>query len=453
MVDVQRAATLAGFGGSSDARVATRPSKTEIVAPLQLPLEDRANSYFVNNYVFTSRTAGIPTGGYIDCIVPLKSSNSTQPHLEFAFNACSVATLSGRGKAHSDAYALKLYTKAVAATFVALRDAELARQDSTLATVLLLGLFENITTKSPGVNKWGMHIEAAVTIVKARGRDMRRTETGLTLFAAVRSLLIIRMFFNPTSLPSQDANFWFPAWADVDDDPCTKFEQLNFRAAQLQMESTSLLDDETIAEKSDKATKLIHKCQLLDQELADYAEAYRDMFWWHTVAWQDGPSTHDFSKADVYPGRIDIYKDPFTGRLWNFLRSSRLVLSTVIIRLAAWVCDPLDYRTSPEYGKALKTCAGLITDLIASIPYMLGYCPRYGYGYGKAFSQESGNSRDQMCLAGSFLLFPLTLILESDFLTDSQRKWRCYRVPSMLIAQDRMILSRKSKVTETKRTA
>ena len=37
---------------------------------------------------------------------------------------------------------------------------------------------------------WGSHVEGAIQLVKARGRDQLRTKLGLQLFVAVRTQLV-----------------------------------------------------------------------------------------------------------------------------------------------------------------------------------------------------------------------------------------------------------------------
>ncbi len=62
-----------------------------------------------------------------------------------AFNACAFASLGNRVTSVDVKFAdsaLSEYTKALAATHVALKDPRLSKADGTLAAVLLLGFFE-----------------------------------------------------------------------------------------------------------------------------------------------------------------------------------------------------------------------------------------------------------------------------------------------------------------------
>ena len=86
--------------------------------------------------------------------------------------------------------ALGHYTKALSATFGALKDPVLSKEDSTLAAVLLLGLFENITAKQLGMLAWGSHIEGAIHLVKSRDKKQIQTKQGLALFVATRTQMV-----------------------------------------------------------------------------------------------------------------------------------------------------------------------------------------------------------------------------------------------------------------------
>jgi hypothetical protein len=129
----------------------------------------------------------------MDYLVPLLKAEPPGGHLQHAFNACSLASLGNRVTSDSINFqerSLAEYSKALAGTNAALRHPEGSKSDATLAAVLMLGMFENITAKQMGDFAWGSHVEGAIQIVKARGRKQLRTKTGLLLFIAVRTQLV-----------------------------------------------------------------------------------------------------------------------------------------------------------------------------------------------------------------------------------------------------------------------
>lgn len=156
----------------------------------RVPVEDQAACHFISNFVLVPHQGSVR--GFLDFVMPLMRIDGTPQHFKYAFDACALASLNNRVGTgnHFEKEALGKYTKALSATSSALRDPEVTKQDATLASVLLLGLFENITAKHVGMLAWGSHIEGAVQLAKARGRKQLRTKVGLAMFIAVRTQMV-----------------------------------------------------------------------------------------------------------------------------------------------------------------------------------------------------------------------------------------------------------------------
>lgn len=162
-----------------------------IIPAIQIPVDTKASCHFVSNFVLVPRQGS--TRGFMDYLIPLLKAESPDGHLQHAFNACAMASLGNRVTSDSINFrdrAFAEYSKALAGTNAALRHQEGCKSDATLAAVLMLGMFENITAKQMGEFAWGSHIEGAIQIVKARGRKQLRTKTGLLLFISVRTQLV-----------------------------------------------------------------------------------------------------------------------------------------------------------------------------------------------------------------------------------------------------------------------
>lgn len=124
-------------------------------------------------------------------MVPILNSDPPVP-FKLAFEACSLASLGlrvGHGR-EFEKQALSKYTAALAAVSGAIRDPIQSKWDSTVAAVLLLGLFENITARHVGMLAWGTHTEGAIQLVKGRGREQFQTKIGRDLFTCVRTQMV-----------------------------------------------------------------------------------------------------------------------------------------------------------------------------------------------------------------------------------------------------------------------
>jgi Fungal specific transcription factor domain len=110
---------------------------------LDVPVEEQASCHFVSNFVLIPRQGS--TRGFLEFLLPLLKTESPNPHFQQAFSACAMASLGNRANCYGNDIhdrALAEYSKALNSTHTALKDPEAAKSDATLATVLMLGLFE-----------------------------------------------------------------------------------------------------------------------------------------------------------------------------------------------------------------------------------------------------------------------------------------------------------------------
>ncbi len=194
--------TNARMGTTSNAVMLTRTSSPSSSAshyssPVTINLglhgniRDQATCFFIANWVLRPRQAD-KTRGYMDYLLTLLEQRDHPEHFTAAFEACAYASLGNRSGPGQDFknLALARYTRALAGTHKALQDPVMSKHDNTLAAILLLGLYENISARQLGSLAWGSHIEGAIHLVKARGRKQLKTRTGLSLFIAVRTQMV-----------------------------------------------------------------------------------------------------------------------------------------------------------------------------------------------------------------------------------------------------------------------
>lgn len=178
--------------------------------------------------------------------------------------------------------------------------------------------------------------------------------------------------------------------------------------------------------------EVVQKCKALDKELVSWSKTLPDSFDWKMVAWQDNIPQQQYAKSEVFPGRVDAYQDLWVTNLWNVMRCARIVLASLVTRCTAWLCAPIDYRTTPEYAATSRICIDAIADIIASVPYQLGWFSKHKDLLEKAGLSSSdcgvsafgcGEDDAEKGLSGYFLLWPLTCIQGLDYLTENQRIW------------------------------
>ena len=122
---------------------AKSPLEYAIIPAIHIPADTQASCHFMSNFVLIPRQGS--TRGFMDYLIPLMKVEPPNSHLQFAFNACALASLGNRVSANGINFrdrAYVEYTRALSATNTALRDPEASKTDAVLAAVLLLGMFE-----------------------------------------------------------------------------------------------------------------------------------------------------------------------------------------------------------------------------------------------------------------------------------------------------------------------
>ncbi|KAK3320025.1 hypothetical protein B0T19DRAFT_362086 [Cercophora scortea] len=471
---------------SSQGLVPILPNTTDetlftLPAALHIPLETRATCNFVSNFVLMPRQ-GTESVGFMDYLIPLLKA-SPDSHLQHAFNACALALLSNRGDAKDPSLPMKAYgeyTKALGATNAALRDPIESKTDAVLAAVLMLGMFENITARRIGDFAWGSHIEGAIQLVKARGRKQIRTKTGLQLFIAVRTQLIVHGLTSAKA-PIMGSNWWL---SDAVFDPAASACQgLSLKTSELRSEITNRMLTSFARTPGNISTMLalMRRAQSLDLEISRWMLSVPASYRYASYYYPFSPSPRggssdggaiDYANLDIFPGNgsaVHMYPDLMIATVWNLARTTRLILASLTVRCAAWICSPVDYRTTPEYAACARVSAETIDDILAAMPCHLGWRPPADTGGGRSMDLSysafacGGGAAEAKGLAGYLATWPLCIAIAMDFMTAEQRAW-CkgrlrviadqvgiryarilqgleVRLPSMLIRQDGLMAS------------
>lgn len=212
-------------------------------------------------------------------------------------------------------------------------------------------------------------------------------------------------------------------------------QRLNLLTAELRADVTRVMAGVTRTPDSVRAVRgLMARARAVDDEITAWMRSLPDAWRAKTLCWQThsealpsaattGTGGGDYAKAEVFPGRVDVYADCWTAAVWNMVRTARLVLMSVTLRCVAWVRSPVDYRTTPEYATAARTCVDTISDILASVPYHLGWHTRRRElfaGREPLSTFACGDEDGIKGLSGYFLTWPLACVMSQDFATDSR---------------------------------
>ncbi|KAK4187572.1 putative transcriptional regulatory protein [Podospora australis] len=398
---------------------------------LTVPLAQRASCYFASNFILVPAQATAPNG-FMEYLIPLIETEPAGSPLRYAFNACAFALLGNRAKADNvdlGELSLKEHTLALGETHKALGKGSATNANSVLAAVLLLTLYENITAiKESRMLAWQTHIDGAVHIVKSRGRDeLFKTQTGRLLFTAVRQFLVSRTLSSGAPLP-----FGTDWWFDTEDSNTllAVAQRFAMRYSEMRAETTRLLKNFSRTPESDEQLrKLIKEIQGIDREIAKWLASLPEESRSRTLCWvweEDVGLTKmgNYAEIEVFPGRVDVYPDFVSARGINLARVARLLLAVQSIRLIACLCSPMDYRMSPDYEISKRICEGSISEIIASVPYHLGWHVKHQKALDPGISGFAcGDDGPFKALPAYFLIWALVCVKNHDITSEEQRAW------------------------------
>lgn len=420
----------------------TQASPLELSLPAAapaVPLDQRASHFFAWNFIMVPGQRGKNSAGHLDYLLPLLGSE-TRPDSAFqlAYSACALAAMGNRFKGDStDLVELSYmqHSRALAAIHRALRDPAESRRDGTLATVLLLSLFEKITAaKEVGLLAWRTHIEGAMHLVRSRGREMVQSKDSVLLFNAVRLQIIARTLSSGTS-SVMGVNWWLPESVAADSIGA-RYQRFALEVSDLRAEVTRLM---ATLSRNDQGLELmlemLRRVQDLDLQMANFLHALPPEYQFTPLYWEDGAPAPadgdaDVRHAPIYPGRVDAYSDLIVASIWNATRATRIILMSLLIRVAAWICSPADFRSTPEYATAVRTCKANIADIISAVPYMLSM-------HQKDVQRPSapapggfacGTDEQSKMLGGLMVAWPLSTVRTCDYTMDEQREWAIGRL-------------------------
>lgn len=307
---------------------------------LTLPIEQIATNHFFSTYV---------PDGHFHYLPQLYSAITPDSALFPVVYAVAIANLSREMRAPElRAEAQLQYARALAATNSALACPKMAIQDCTLASVLLLSLFETMTQQYRQMSSnWSSHIEGATALLKMRGMEQFRSKLGGQLYIQVASNIRISsaqrrtrvsadfLEFNEMAAPFLDAN-----------NPSLRISLVVDAFAKLR---------EAIASKHVEDSEFIIDSALqLDQNVLMLLSTLPDGCDYEVIHVSK-------SEPGVFEGVTHRYRDRRAAQLWNSLRMIRIFLNEAAHREISALIGA-DYES---YGLDIPTDWILLQEMTA----------------------------------------------------------------------------------------
>ncbi|CAG8234513.1 unnamed protein product [Penicillium salamii] len=246
----------------------------------------------------------------------------------------------------------------------ALSDVEEAKTNQTLGAVVLLAIYEVVTSRAPeDIDSWTNHINGATALLDIRGTDQLKTETGLRLFLHLRYQVIISCLQRDARVPqsllecTKIAMFLRPAEAHGNRLIMIIGKLSNLRA---DIRADAYTDEqEIISAASAIEADLIAWLASLPPEF-NYATNTKSPF--------DFVFQRRFRGISPYDDQYHVYPNLWVCNSWNQYRSARIIVSEIILSHVRKISDRTSLTSlSDEFRIQCKTLRSTIRRLAVEI--------------------------------------------------------------------------------------
>jgi len=106
----------------------------------------------------------------------------------------------------------------------------------------------------------------------------------------------------------------------VKDEAAARCQRLCLKTAELRAEVTRLMTSVARTPANiELMLDMIRRSQMVDQECVSWMHNRPESWHFKTVAWEDYVPQGDYAKADVFPGRVDMYPDFMVASITNMV--------------------------------------------------------------------------------------------------------------------------------------
>jgi hypothetical protein len=325
-------------------------------------IKDRATTFFLSQYVLEETEMA---RGYFQDLPTLCNQPGTDGRVSVSIYAVGLAGLANITRsADLIIKARRQYICALRLTNAALKSPEESIKDSTLAAIMLLGMFETITCQGQrSFKSWNDHITGATALVKLRGHQQFQTRVGLKLFTQMNSNIITCCIQRGIQIPDDIIALRTYATSFLNtNDPAWRLSEvlILFASFQAAIKNGILNDPDSI----------IAAALQVDSEFFTLSRTMPPQWQHETI----------FTNADpelVYEGYCYLYANTWMAQIWSNLRVSRMFLNQIIVEQLRHSTSspsscPLPEKTI-QYELATATLVEMSSGICATLPQQAGY--------------------------------------------------------------------------------
>ncbi|KAI1330165.1 hypothetical protein F5Y16DRAFT_47917 [Xylariaceae sp. FL0255] len=255
------------------------------------------------------------------------------------------------------------HAKALAKTHNALSSPSLVKRDSTLLSVLCLGLFESLVLRGPNVSNWDAHMHGSAALLNIRGKSQFDTVLGQRLFVHCSGFLLSRYCASGTPLPQ----FLKPL-----QDHAVSIGVIDEIGVKQGLNLTEFATLEAQGPDFPIALRL-RKLIELDQRVTDILKALELLFPHEKL------NAHDDLPRQIccYKSRYYVFPSFAIAKRWNNFRMTRFYILDRIAKICSHM-GPIDTKIDDLPGgnswshihqTAVHSAEAIVEDVLFSVPY------------------------------------------------------------------------------------
>lgn len=374
-------------------------------------LDEMGVNYFLQDFVSGGRS---PSRGYLNYIPTAYSADLEHPTLVTSMAAVGLVALATQ-QPELVSHARNKYSEAIRHVNFALASPVEAVKDSTLMSVISLGVFEHVSN----FESWVRHVKGAAALVIARGKSQFSSPAAILMFNQVRADMTAACLQSIQPFPDDMRELQEEATKNTD--TSSAFWLLGVLATRCA----------TLFANVSKNNWDIHASDFIPWSyFLEEAIVLQDDFQ-HVLtllAIQEPHTTIlEFSgetSSIIYNGRYDLYGTSWAIRLWN---NSRMV-EIVVCEIACWLINKIlttdlaqpaqvHLKLKLKLQELLQIMSKRGEDVLASVPQGLGLISVLE-------SQNSVDSPSHICVSGGYMLtWNLYTVGKSPVVNDKTRQW------------------------------
>lgn len=369
----------------------------------------------VNYFLFHFVVGGLsPSRGYLDYVPAVFSADGENPTLIASMAAVGLAALANSTQQPElSQRARTKYWEAIDKVNAALSSPVESIKDSTLMSVISLGLFEHVSN----FETWFQYIKGTVALVVSRGKSQFSSPASIPMFNQVRADMCAACVHRLEPFPRDMLELQEEASKQADNSSCL------WLLGVLATRTVNLLSDVTVTKIKDGATLayFLEESAILQRDFQDVLGNFRTQEPYATI------EDHSGDPDLIYNSRYDLYRSAWAIRLWNNSRILQVIICEIEFHLLSKALTAgLPPARQKEIATTLeKTCRILKTlgdDILATVPQSLGavLSPAESPTSADLSSDPSANGSAS---GGHLLMWCLYTVGKSPVTRGRTRKW------------------------------